>query len=139
MNSLKEQLEKKTAEELGQAEDLVHTVLAWCFKDVTKAAHVYDAIELSGLGKLMISQNKLRKKIQKWERMLQRIEANPSILDRELKINDLKQDLEFLYSKLQTSVKESEADIRGIQELDTTTRETEGADTGSSNSQAGDM
>lgn len=128
--SLKEFLIEKTAEELSQSPLLVSDVLRWVFKDVTQAFKIHNEIEISGWGKFLISQNKLRKRIQRMERMKKAMEALPQTEDMMEKISNVTASLQFFYSKLitnETKQEEFQANMGGVSEPNISSGTFEGA------------
>jgi nucleoid DNA-binding protein len=98
--SLKELLIDETAKQLSQPPMLVTDVLRWVFKDVVRAFKIHDEIEISGFGKYLISQNKLKKRIARVEQIKERLEALPQTEDVMNKLSWANKDLQYYYSKL---------------------------------------
>lgn len=66
---VKDQIIKKIAEELQFDVSVVETVISWSFKKANEATKSNKEVELSGIGKLQLSQAKLRKNIDKLEKI----------------------------------------------------------------------
>jgi nucleoid DNA-binding protein len=142
--SLKEFLIEKTAEELSQPPLLVTDVLRWVFKDVTKAVKIYEEIEISGWGKFLISQNKLRKRIQRMEQMKGRMEALPQTEEMMEKLSWAAEDLQFYYSKLKPTSNETKQEdiLSGVGRMaqsDIPSGQTKGTDSNSGERTTSDM
>lgn len=112
MSIEKEQLIKNTAEQLGQPEDVVGRVVSWSFKDANKALKLYSEVEISGWGKFILSQAKLRKRIERMEKSLITLENSDDVQTNEEKIEGMRKSLEYFYSKLKTNENNGQ-DIQG--------------------------
>ena len=88
--AVKDFIIEKTARVLQFPQDTVEEVIGWSFKKANQASHNNKEIEVSGIGKLMLSQAKLRKQIANLERMYPNLkEENKQVQVKEL-IEDLK-------------------------------------------------
>ena len=65
---------QKTAEELQFEQGIVDEVISWSFKKANQATKLHKEVEVSGIGKLMLSQSKLKKEIAKYERIISLVE-----------------------------------------------------------------
>lgn len=97
----------KTAEDLGLDNDIVEDVIMDSFKALNSAAKVYNEIEISGFGKYLLSQYKLRTRITRYTLALITVEdkiptlTNPEQKGRfESKRDKLIESLEFLKTKI---------------------------------------
>jgi len=92
MLSLKDKLITDVAEELEIPEELVEKIIHWTFLKTKEATVSCKEIELSGFGKLSISQAKVKRRIKNLHSVLSNIAegelAKTSSIDE--KINDLK-------------------------------------------------
>ena len=68
--TVREYVSQKVSQELQFDQDIVDTVISWSFKKANEAVRVHQEVEISGIGKLMLSPAKLRKAITKYEGML---------------------------------------------------------------------
>lgn len=73
-DKLKGVLITRTAIKTLASEDIVEKVIMFQFKDARDAMVEHEQIELSGFGKFMTSRNKLRKKVEKLEKILHDME-----------------------------------------------------------------
>lgn len=64
---VKDKLIKKVADELKFEEVVVEKVIAWSFENANKATHHHNEIEFSGFGKIMVSQYKLKRRMEKMQ------------------------------------------------------------------------
>lgn len=103
---LKHKLITHTALELRQPEAVVEKVVTFQYRDAAKAAHVHNEIEISGFGKFLISQAKVKRRQQRHQEMVQAIEAAlPTADERKregylLKLQGLQAELAFYEQKL---------------------------------------
>lgn len=65
---IKDWLIRKTAEQLGISESLAETVIGDSYRNANKAARTVSEIEISGFGTFMVSQSKIRRKIEYFEK-----------------------------------------------------------------------
>lgn len=69
--SIKDFILEKTATELQFPQEVVDRVIGWSYKKANDATHTNKEVEISGIGKLQLSQSKLRKNIDKLEKIAQ--------------------------------------------------------------------
>ena len=81
---------RKVSEDLELDHSLVETVISWSFKKANEAVYNKDEIELSGFGKLQLSQAKIRKYLKTLELMKSRMENNPKLPSVEKTIEEIK-------------------------------------------------
>lgn len=139
---IKDILIEKTAEERGQPINVVEDVLRWVFSDAVSAMKTYEEVEISGWGKYMISQTKLKKRIADKERMLFYLKRMPSSPDTQKKIDEITHTLEYFYSKLKTNETHKESILPnsgGIQEFGDSTGSFEGTNRECGEREAGNM
>lgn len=72
---LKDILLTKTALDTGQTKEVVEKVISFQFRDVLKMLREVKEVEITGLGKFMISNSKLRKKIGETEDVINNLET----------------------------------------------------------------
>jgi len=103
---LKDVLITRTAIRTLKSEAAVEKVISHQFRSARDAMRVYAEVEISGFGKYLLSQSKLRRKILRQEEMLRLCQEalKRSTTDRrtsslQQKINSLTEDLAFLRSK----------------------------------------
>lgn len=90
--AIKDFIIERTSEELEISQETVETVISWSYKKANEASHRVKEIELSGIGTLKLSQAKLRKQIEKLERII-------SHLTDETKLESVTKTLEELKTK----------------------------------------
>lgn len=62
---------KVISKDLGIHEDIITKVIAFQGRDAHRAVNEYNEVEFSGLGTIIVSVNKIKKKILKSERVLE--------------------------------------------------------------------
>jgi len=67
---LKDVLLTKTALDTGQPKEIVEKVISFQFRDVLRMLREVKEVEITGLGKFLMSNSKLRKKIGDVERVM---------------------------------------------------------------------
>ncbi len=67
--AVKDFIIENTSRDLKFEQEIVETVISWAFKKANEASHNNKEIEISGVGKLLLSQAKLRKQIEKLDRI----------------------------------------------------------------------
>lgn len=72
---LKDTLLSKTAVDTGQPKDIVEKVISFQFRDVLKMLRELKEVEITGLGKFMISNSKLRRRIGRIEEIVFNLET----------------------------------------------------------------
>jgi hypothetical protein len=70
---VKDLIIKRTAEELGQDENIVSLVISDAYEKLSKASRKHDQLEISGFGVLILSPSKLRKRITKYEKIIEHL------------------------------------------------------------------
>lgn len=73
-DKLKGVLVTRTAIKTLTPEDIVERVIMFQFKDARDQVHTYEQIEISGFGKFITSPLKIRRKLEKMERILTNME-----------------------------------------------------------------
>lgn len=71
---VKDYILQRTAEELQFSKDIVEEVVGWSYKKANQATKLHKEVEISGIGKMMLSQSKLKKAIVKYERILSKVQ-----------------------------------------------------------------
>lgn len=117
----RESIYKKVAEELKIPEEVIEKVISWSYKKANEAVKTNNEIELSGLGKLMVSNRKLNKTIEKEESKFRVFSKMP---DREMMLEDCKKKLADLKKKKD----ELSGNSGGMEEHILPTKGTEGVD-----------
>jgi len=92
--SIKDFLQEKVAQDLGIELATVESVISWSYKDANKACETHKEVEISGIGKFMMSQAKLRRRINDLEGM------DLHIPDEDPKKKQVRDTLEVLKTKL---------------------------------------
>ncbi len=64
-DKLKATLIKRTAEKTGEAEDVVSKIIDFEFTDAREALKRFSEVEITGFGKFIVSNAKVRKKIRR--------------------------------------------------------------------------
>lgn len=106
MDNVREKLMQQTAQDVKQPLDLVEKVISFQFKHAAQAVRLYGEVEFSGFGKIIISQQKLRRRIQTQERILGCLEQKlPLAPEKEqetitLKMDSIREQLAFYKTKL---------------------------------------
>lgn len=77
--SLKDFLIEKVADDLQFPLDIVEAVIGWSYKSANEATKSHKTIELSGIGKLMLSQGKLKKRLLSLESMERNMQNDPRL------------------------------------------------------------
>lgn len=72
--SIRDFLNEQVSQDLQVPLEIVENVISWSFKEANRACEHNKEVEISGIGKLMISPGKLKKRIQSLERMDQSIQ-----------------------------------------------------------------
>lgn len=88
--SIKDYILEKTATELQFPQDVVDKVIGWSYKKANDATHHNKEVEISGIGKLQLSQAKLRKHIEKLERVIVGTKDPQILEDATQRLEDLK-------------------------------------------------
>lgn len=138
----KELLIEKTADDLGQPLSIVEEVVGWVMKDTFKALKKYDEVEVSGFGKFLISQAKLRKRIITHERILSHLLSHPQTEERDVKIEGVKATLNYYYSKIKTNENNKEnlqTDVGGMAQPNNSPGSFEGTNSHSVQPEAGSV
>lgn len=65
----------KTAIRTLNSEQLVREIVAFQFKDIVEALRKHSEVEITGFGKFLISQNKLKKRLKKLYKIKHALEA----------------------------------------------------------------
>jgi hypothetical protein len=68
-DKIKDVLITRTAIKLLQSESVVEKVIGFQFKDALQMTRVHHQVEISGFGKLLISGTKVKKRIEKLEKI----------------------------------------------------------------------
>src|SRR6266542_5706764 len=68
--SLKDFLILKASQQLEIEECIVDRVISWSFEKANKATQLHSEIEISGFGKMFISQPKTKRRIKKLDNIL---------------------------------------------------------------------
>jgi len=98
---LKDFLVELTAKELGTGEDEVYNVINWIYKDTRDATGIYRQIELSGFGKLIVSEAKVKKRLTKINAIKESLEKREEKdINTNKKLATAEQVLEFLNTKM---------------------------------------
>lgn len=71
---IKDYILERTAEDLQFSQDIVEEVIGWSYKKANQATKLHKEVEISGIGKMMLSQSKLKKAIAKNERIISYLE-----------------------------------------------------------------
>lgn len=71
--AIKDFIMEKVSKDLQFTEETVEAVVGWAYKKANQASHNNREIEISGIGKLLMSQAKLRKQLVKLERIESRL------------------------------------------------------------------
>lgn len=74
--TVREFVSQKVSQELQFDQEIVDTVISWSYKKANEASKSHKEVEISGIGKLMLSQAKLKKAIEKCERMIPHLEGD---------------------------------------------------------------
>lgn len=102
-SNIKDFLVEKTAKDLEIDEALCDLLITWTYKKTKEATLYNNTVEISGFGKLYISERKLDKQLNRMEGILRntqlRLTASPTIA-YEKKLATATEDLEFLKGKL---------------------------------------
>lgn len=81
---------EKVSKDLEIAQDVVETVISWAFKKANEATRSNNEVELSGIGKLQLSQSKVRRQIEMLEKIYSRMSEEERLLQISTTIADLK-------------------------------------------------
>ncbi len=73
--TVREFVSQKVSQELQFEQEVVDQVISWSYKKANEAVKTYKEIEISGIGKMMLSQPKLKRAIEKNERILAHVEG----------------------------------------------------------------
>jgi nucleoid DNA-binding protein len=104
MLSLRDKIIKDVADDLEIDESICDKVVAWVYEDTIKATNDVNSIELAGFGTLRVSQNKLKKRIQRFEKIKTgsqlKLQEGNTKANWETRLKGLEEVLEFLKMKL---------------------------------------
>jgi len=78
---------EKVATDLQFSQDIVEAVVGWSYKKANEATKKHQEVELSGIGKLQLSQAKLKREIAKLEQILGYLQNEESDKKEEIKAN----------------------------------------------------
>lgn len=95
-------------EKLNVPQGTIEKIIAFQGEDALRAIEEYNEVEFSGFGKIMISQSKLKRKIEKNETAIERMKAllNSSTLSEvkrkrcEIAIPEIEESLKYLKTKI---------------------------------------
>lgn len=106
--SLKDWLVQTTAKDLEIDENLVNTIISWSYLKVKEKTQTVKSIELSGFGKLLLSETKTKKKIKKKYDFIKSLEARIVNSEDEEKKEQMRtgiatvhKEIEYLKTKLE--------------------------------------
>lgn len=102
---LKDWIIRGVSSELGINEDICDAVVNWSYRDARDATAKYSSIEFSGFGKIMISGNKLKKRVEKFENIRKSAEQTLSTTEEkskwEKRLNSANTSIDFYKLKLE--------------------------------------
>ncbi len=84
---------------MGYEEGVVEKVVNFQWEDLIKATKLHNELEISGIGILLVSKNKVAKRIQEVENSLAKWKEKPTSSDIKTKIDFLEEKLIFLKGK----------------------------------------
>lgn len=138
--TIKETLLEKTAEDLQHPYSVVENVMGWVFKDVLKAFKRHTQIEISGLGYYIISEAKLRRRVETLERVKHLLEAKPQDESTIKKLEGVNKDLEYCHLKTnEIQQKKYKTNMGRVEEQYIATGEIEGGNNEDSGGENGNM
>lgn len=79
--SIKDELVKKVSEELEINENVVEKVVSWSYKKANEAMSINNEVEISGIGKFMLSKAKLNRRIGRYEDMVRRFNGKEVVAE----------------------------------------------------------
>lgn len=97
---LKDYLVQITAKEHEICEETVDKVISWIYEDANKATKSFSQIEFSGFGKLLVSIPKTKRRLEKLNKMKERLESKEQNDLTTKKLSSLNKNIDFLEKKL---------------------------------------
>ena len=114
MDKIRKLLITRTAIKTLTSESIVDKIISFQFKDVNNATKLHKEVEISGLGKFLMSPRKVDRKIIKLEQAVEFMKLKPNQEEYEFKIKDTLETIEFLKQK--QSEFQSDRDMGGVEE-----------------------
>lgn len=105
-SKLNETLISRTASKLGVSEDIVEKIISFQFKDAFSETRKSCEIEFAGLGVFRMTIPKMRKRLEKYDRILNSINSNKTELRQsdELRAKDLEEKMGYLKERIDRCV-----------------------------------
>lgn len=119
-------------------EHTVSDIISFQFKDARQALHYANEVEITGFGKFVFLNRKAEREVIRLHKMIGHLREKEITPKIELKLQGMKEELEFLDFKLK-SYETFQSDNRRMAKPSDTSEEAEGADSFSISSEDGNL
>lgn len=94
---VKDYLIRKLAVDLKTSESIISTVISSAYEEANKATKIHNEVEISGFGKMLLSQHKLQRRILNMTKGLERLRNTEGVEER---ANKLQLHIDYLKTKI---------------------------------------
>ena len=104
--NIKDKLIEQVATELRQPEDWVDKIITHQFKQAAEAMKIFNEVEISGFGKFLQSQSKLKRRILSHEEVREKMKQKLLTLPEadqpayQLKVESISRELDYYYQRI---------------------------------------